>query len=466
MHIRLRSFVASLAAAMIAGGAVTGGVLYKFTPAVAPQATANMTKLQQVYSVLQNQYYMPLEGDKLMEGAIDGLVKAADDPYTTYMNAAETKSFMENISSSFEGIGAELKEEDGNIIVVSPIHGSPAEKAGVKPNDIFLEVNGENIVGMKLTDAVTKIRGPKGTKAVLKIKRPGAENPFELTIVRDTIPLETVFTEMRPDGIGIIRISKESETTASEFTKAFSSLKAQGAKGIVLDMRGNPGGLLDQAIKISSQFVPKGKLILQQKYRDGSVQEARSAGPGTDFPTVVLVDKGSASAAEIISGALRESAGIPLVGETTYGKGLVQTTTDLHDGSLLKYTSAQWLTPEGHQINKQGIKPDYEVKLPDYADLPYPMVEKEYKQGEQDVVIGTVQKMLKALGYEPGREDGLLDAKTGDVLKAFQQANKLEATGTLNPATTAKAITLLQEKIKANDTQMEKAVEVLKGRMK
>ena len=175
MHIRLRSFVASLAAAMIAGGAVTGGVLYKFTPAVAPQATANMTKLQQVYSVLQNQYYMPLEGDKLMEGAIDGLVKAADDPYTTYMNAAETKSFMENISSSFEGIGAELKEEDGNIIVVSPIHGSPAEKAGVKPNDIFLEVNGENIVGMKLTDAVTKIRGPKGTKAVLKIKRPGAE---------------------------------------------------------------------------------------------------------------------------------------------------------------------------------------------------------------------------------------------------------------------------------------------------
>ncbi|HLN62651.1 MAG TPA: S41 family peptidase [Symbiobacteriaceae bacterium] len=461
----MRSFVASLAAAMIAGGAVTGGVLYKFTPAVAPQASANMTKLQQVYSVLQNQYYQPLEGDKLMEGAIDGLVKAADDPYTTYMNAAETKSFMENISSSFEGIGAELKEEDGNIVVVSPIHGSPGEKAGVKPNDIFLEVNGENLVGMKLTDAVTKIRGPKGTKAVLKIKRPGVENPFELTIVRDTIPLETVFTEMRPDGIGIIRISKESETTAAEFTKAFSSLKAQGAKGIVLDMRGNPGGLLDQAIKISSQFLPKGKLILQQKYRDGSVQEARSQGPGNDFPTVVLVDKGSASAAEIISGALRESAGIPLVGETTYGKGLVQTTTDLHDGSLLKYTSAQWLTPEGHQINKQGIKPDYEVKLPDYAELPYPMVEKEYKQGEQAVEIGTVQKMLKALGYEPGREDGLLDAKTGDALKAFQQANKLEATGTLNPATTAKAITLLQEKIKANDTQMEKAIEVLKGRM-
>jgi carboxyl-terminal processing protease len=195
------------------------------------------------------------------------------------------------------------------------------------------------------------------------------------------------------------------------------------------------------------------------------VQEARSQGPGNDFPTVVLVDKGSASAAEIISGALRESAGIPLVGETTYGKGLVQTTTDLHDGSLLKYTSAQWLTPEGHQINKQGIKPDYEVKLPDYAELPYPMVEKEYKQGEQAVEIGTVQKMLKALGYEPGREDGLLDAKTGDALKAFQQANKLEATGTLNPATTAKAITLLQEKIKANDTQMEKAIEVLKGRM-
>jgi carboxyl-terminal processing protease len=409
-----------------------------------------------------------VDSAKAVEGAIDGLVKAvgeaAGDPYTTYMSIEETKGFQESISASFEGIGAEIREENGEIVIVTPIKGSPSERAGLKPNDIILEVNGTRLSGMKASEAALKIRGPKGTEAKLQIKRPGQDAPFGVTIIRDTIPLQTVYTELLPDQIGLITITKESERTGDEFAQAWEELKAKGAKGIILDLRGNPGGLLDQAVKIAEHFVPKDKLILQVKYPDGTVKKYASSGKGQfDLPVVVLVDKGSASAAEIIAGALKESAGITVVGETTFGKGTVQSTSTFSDGSSLKFTSAQWLTPNGNQIHQQGIKPDVEVKLPEYANLPYPVIEREFKQGETAPQIQIVQKMLKPLGYDPGREDGLLDEGTARALKAFQAANGLPQTGTLTPAVVEKGAPLIRNLVKQNDTQLAKGREILQS---
>lgn len=471
MQIRLRYFILSLVAALVVGGVLTGGAVLTWVSATAASAPvpapgagqldSDLAKVAQVYSLLQEQYYHGLDRAKLVEGAIDGMVKALGDPYTSYMQPEEADAFYENVSGSFEGIGAEIRSEEGYIIVVSPIHGSPAERAGLRPNDRLLEVNGITLTGMKVEEAVTHIRGPKGTEARLRIQRPGQEAPFELKLIRDTIPLESVITDMLPDQTAVIRITKVSETTADEFSRALNQVKAKGAKGIILDLRQNPGGLLTGAKAIAEYFVPAGRTLFKVKYTDGGMDVYQSAGHRTDLPVVALIDGGSASAAEILAGALRESAGVKLVGQTTFGKGTVQTTGDLEDGSILKVTIAEWLTPDGNQVHRKGITPDVVVTLPDYADLPYPLVDREYRQGEQAPVIQIIQRMLKALGRDPGRDDGLLDSPTASALQAFQSANQLMPTGTLTEATAQRMTLQLQQLIKENDQQLAKAREVL-----
>lgn len=471
MQIRLRYFIASMAAATVIGGAATGGFIYRteFGPlhqSQAAMAQADLTKASSVYAMLQKGYYKAVDPQTVVNGAIDGMLKSLNDPYSVYMPPVDSKSFQETLSSSFEGIGAEINEVNGHIVVTSPIHGSPSEKAGLKPNDIIAAANGTSLAGMKATDAVKLIRGPKGTTVKLTIQRPGMDTPFDVTITRDTIPLETVSSKLVNGQIGLIRIDQESERTAEELQSALQQMKSQGAKGLILDLRGNPGGLLNVAVDMAQNFVPNGKTIVSIRYRDGKEEVYRSKGHASDVPVVVLVDKGSASAAEILAGALQESAGVKLIGDTTFGKGVVQTTVDLGDGSLVKYTEAEWLTPAGHQIHKVGIKPDFAVQLPDYAGLPYLSVDKEYKPGEYAPAVEMAQKMLKALGNDPGRVDGYVDAATSQALKTFQAANGLPQSGTLTPVTGDKIDAMLQQKVDQNDTQLTKAEDVLQGMMK
>lgn len=459
MHIRGRDFALSLIAAMIAGAVIAGGFFYR------PQAEpAPPSKLDQVQVLLKNGYVAPIDEAKLIDGAINGIVDSLKDPYTNYMGPEQTKQLYQTLTSSIEGIGVEFKEEDGYFVVVTPIAGSPSEKAGLRPGDRILAVNGVNLVGMNGNEAVLHVRGPKGSEAKLLIERAGVEKPFEVVVIRDTIPLETVWSEMLSDSIGIIRIGRESERTADEFVKAMDQLKAKGMQGLIIDLRQNPGGLTNQVVKIAEVFLPKDKVIYQEQYREGEPAIHRSQAESvTEIPVVVLIDKGSASAAEILAGALKESGGVPLVGETTYGKGTVQTVHTFEDQSTIKYTIAQWLTPNGNQIHEKGIKPDYEVRLPDYAYLPYVHLEREYKLGEQDPVLATVQKVLQALGHDPGRTDGLLDEGTARAVQAFQAEGGLPQTGAINPATVQKAYLLLRDKIIETDPQEAKAVEVLRG---
>jgi carboxyl-terminal processing protease len=430
---------------------------------LAPDKHAEFEKLYTTYDKIKDNYYEEVDEEKLVDGAIKGMIKSLDDPYSAYMDKKEASSFDESISSSFEGIGAEIQEQDGKIMVVSPIKGSPAEKAGVKPNDIILSVDGKSVEGLTSSEAVLKIRGEKGTKVDLSISRAGESEPIELTIKRDTIPIETVYAEMLDDGVAKIQVTSFSEHTVQELKTALEEMSKKDMKGLVLDLRGNPGGLLDQAIKMASMFIPNGEVVLQVEDRSGKKQVEKSVNDGElKIPVVVLIDDGSASASEIVAAAVSESADIPLIGVKSFGKGTVQQADYFEDGTNFKYTAAKWLTPEGNWIHKKGIKPDITVKLPDYASLPYISPDKELKASDSSSEVKAAEEMLKEAGHDPGKIDGFFDEATTNAVTAFQREQKIKETGTIKDDTTVKLMQVIQEKILKNDTQVKKAVEVLK----
>lgn len=419
-------------------------------------------KLYNAFDTIQDNYFKEVDEKKLVNGAIDGMLQSLDDPYSDYMNEEEASSFHESISSSFEGIGAEIQEKDGYIIIVSPLKGSPAEKAGLKPNDKVVSVDGKNIQGMGSTEAVLLIRGEKGTTVKLVVQRPGVSEPLNFSIVRDTIPIETVYGEMVTDTIAKVQITTFSENTSTELITILNDLQAKGMKGLVLDLRQNPGGLLNQAVAISSLFVPEGKVLFKVEDRDGNIEEVKSEQKeNPDIPLVVIIDKGSASASEILAGAVSESANVPLVGEKSFGKGTVQRAQDFSDGSNMKYTTEKWLTPEGNWIHEKGIVPDYEVAMPEYANISYIDPEQELKLSVASNQVKAAQQMLKALGIDPGREDGYFDEATQKAVIEFQKQQKMEQTGILKGESTILLMEKLRELLKANDPQVQKAVELL-----
>ncbi|MGE7759843.1 S41 family peptidase [Peribacillus sp. NPDC097895] len=433
----------------------------------APDKHSEFEKLYSTYDTIKDNYYEEIDEDKLVDGAINGMINSLDDPYSAYMDKKEASSFHESISSSFEGIGAEIQEQDGQIMVVSPIKGSPAEKSGIKPNDIILSVDGKSVEGLSSSEAVLKIRGKKGTKVDLSISRAGESAPIELTIKRDTIPIETVYAEMLDDGVAKIQVTSFSEHTVQELKTALEEMSKKDMKGLVLDLRGNPGGLLDQAIDMASLFIPNGEVVLQVEERSGNKEVYKSKNDGElKIPVAVLIDDGSASASEIVAAAVSESADIPLIGVKSFGKGTVQTAQDFEDGSNFKYTAAKWLTPKGNWIHKKGIKPDINVKLPDYASLPYISPDKELKASDSSSEVKAAEEMLKVAGHDPGKIDGFFDQETTNAVKEFQRDQKINETGTIKDDTTVKLMQVIREKILKNDTQVKKAVEVVKKEIK
>lgn len=438
----------------------------KKTDNVAVQDHKGFEKLYAAYDLLQNDYYKKVDQQKLINGAINGMFQSLDDPYSTYMDEQQAQKLHQSISSSFEGIGAEITEKDGSILIVTPIKGSPAEKAGLKPNDKVLSVNGKSLQGVSSSDAVNMIRGKKGTKVELMIQRAGVEGSTKISIIRDTIPIETVYGEMMDDGIAKVQITSFSENTTKELVKVLNDLQKKGMKGLVLDIRQNPGGLLEQAQSIASLFVPNGKVILKVQDRQGNIKEIASSNKDNPkLPLVVVIDKGSASASEILAGALHESAGVTLVGEKSFGKGTVQSVEDFKDGSNIKFTTAKWLTPNGNWIHGKGIKPDIEVALPSYAQLSIINPDLQLKLSDASKDVKTAQEMLKAVGFDPGRTDGFFDEGTKNAVIAFQKKENIEATGIISGKTTMTLMENLREKIIKNDPQIQKAVEVLKTKM-
>lgn len=420
-----------------------------------------ISKLSTVYELLEKRYYRSVDREALIEGALDGLVQALNDPYSEYLNREEVESFSEHIHSSFTGIGAEVTMQDGKVVIVSPIKNSPAERAGLQAGDMILSVNGKSLQGLTLTDAIALIRGPKGTQAKLEIQREGSSASMEIIVVRDDISLETVSSSMLDHQIGYIEIRQFAVNTGESFAEELASLEKQGMQGLIIDVRNNPGGVVDAVQSIAETFVPKGRTIMHLEYRDGKREKTVSNGGGKPYPVAVLINEGSASASEILAAAIRDSAGGALIGKKTFGKGLVQSNIRLNDGSGVKLTIAKWLTPEGDMIDEKGIEPDVAVEQPKLFDAVSVVKDKELAFDMTGDEVRNVQIILEGLGFDPGRTDGYFSESTKAAVTAFQQKYHLAPTGTVNKETALKLEELLIQQIMdpERDVQLRKALE-------
>lgn len=335
----------------------------------APETAENMEKISQAYTLIQKNYLEDVEDQQLIEGAINGMLSTLEDPHSSYMDAEMMGQFNQQIESSFEGIGAEVSMVNDVVTIVAPIKDSPAEKAGLRPNDQVLKVDGESLKGLNLNEAVAKIRGEKGSEVVLEIQRSGVAEPFDVTIVRDEIPVETVYNSIKTvDGkkTGVLEITNFSENTAAEVKEQLTMLENEGIEGLVIDVRANPGGLLNSVKEILELFVPKDIPYLQIEDQNGQKTPYYSdLEEKKNYPISVLIDEGSASASEILAVAMKEM-GYDVVGQPSYGKGTVQQAVPMGDGSSIKLTFYKWLSPNGTWINESGVEPTIEVEQPDY----------------------------------------------------------------------------------------------------
>jgi carboxyl-terminal processing protease len=426
-----------------------------------------LEKIGKAYKIISSQYVEDVDEQKLIEGAIQGMINTLKDPYSVYMNKETAEKFSESLDSSFEGIGAEVSMVDGKVTIVAPFKDSPAEKAGLKPNDQIISVNGESVEGLDLYEAVLKIRGKKGTKVRLEILRPGVKEVLKIDVVRDEIPIETVHADVKKyhgKNVGYIEITSFSENTAQDFKKKLDELEKKNIDGLVLDVRGNPGGYLQSVEEILKELVPKDKPYVQIEDRNGEKQRFFSPlSKKKDYPISVLIDRGSASASEILAAALKEAGGYEIVGEKSFGKGTVQQALPMGDGSTIKLTLYKWLTPDGNWIHKKGVEPTVEAKQPEYYYANPIQVEKELKFDMNNEQIKNAQIMLKGLGFDPGRTDGYFSKETELAVKAFQKANKLSVTGKIDQKTAQMLDTKIMELIRngKNDIQLENAMKVL-----
>jgi carboxyl-terminal processing protease len=379
MRNRRFIFTVAILAALIAG--YTGGVAHsryqqaKTRDAIVtqvvnrdgPALAVDFNLFWQVWDRLHDRFVDSdsLDAQKLVYGAISGMVDAAGDPYTVFMEPVTTRQFQEDVEGSFSGIGIEVGKRDGAITVIAPINDSPAYHAGLKAGDVILKVDGAETDEWTVEEAVRHIRGQKGTTVHLTLFREGEEDILEFDIVRNTIRIPAVEWKMLDGKVAYIQIFSFNANVDEEFAKASREIVAAGAQRIILDVRNNPGGFLDSAVSLSGSFLLPNSLVVQEKFSDDNIDELRSSGTGrfAQLPAVILINGGSASASEIVAGALHDIRAIRLVGEKTYGKGSVQQIEGFYNGSSLKVTIAKWLTPNGISISDTGIVPTDEVIL-------------------------------------------------------------------------------------------------------
>lgn len=401
-HFKAITIVVAL---LIAGGSFFAGVWYGYenrpgaekvlgvagkepTPAL---SEIDFNPFWDVWAKLEEKFVDKGKIDRknLVNGAISGLVKSLGDPYTEFLPPAQTKQFQEDIKGSFSGIGAEIGIRRGTLTIISPLKGSPAERTGLKAGDKILRINATSTQDLLLDEAVRMIRGEKGTEVKLLILRDTFDTPKEYTIRRDEIKIEIISTEQKSNGIFVIKLNHFTENAAYEFRKAIQQFYDSGSNKLIFDLRNNPGGYLTISVDIASWFIPSGEIVARERYASGEEDIYRSNGYRLleEVPVVVLINEGSASAAEIVAGALRDIRGIKLVGAKTFGKGSVQEVELLDDGSSLKITIAKWLTPKGTEINGIGLEPDVKVELP-------PTEEQDPKR---DLILEKGIEMLKGL---------------------------------------------------------------------
>lgn len=330
----------------------------------ANRSSADFNQFWDVWDKIQSSYVKESVSETdMLYGAISGLVGSLGDPYSLYFPPKEADQFAKDLSGELEGIGAEIGIKEEQLMVISPLPDSPAEKADLKAGDKILAIDKESSFGMDVNTAVSKIRGKAGTSVVLTISREGQKDSQEITITRSKIIIPSIIFSYKPNGIAYLRVMQFNEDTKKKMSKYVKEINSKPTKGIILDLRNNPGGYLDTAIDMASYWITDGPVV-KEKGRNGLDVQHNTSGahPLANIKTIVLVNKGSASASEIVAGALQDTKKGILLGEQTFGKGSVQDLQDFADGSALKLTIAEWFTPNGKNINKEGIKPNIEMK--------------------------------------------------------------------------------------------------------
>ncbi|RNA67530.1 S41 family peptidase [Alteribacter keqinensis] len=424
-------------------------------------------KFHKAYSIIMDRYVEAFDEEELLEGAINGMLEVLDDPYSVYMDQETAREFMDSLDSSFEGIGAEVSMTNGKVTIVAPFRDSPAEKAGLRPNDQIVGIDGDSIEGLSLYEAVLQIRGEKGTTVTLTVERPGVSEELNIDVVRDTIPIETVTSELiEEDGakIGLIEIRSFSESTATDFEEQLHALEKEGIDGLVIDVRGNPGGFLQSVEDIGNLLVPGGEPIVQIENREGErIRHVSNLEEEKEYPIATLINEGSASASEILAAALKEAGGHHVVGETTFGKGTVQQTLQLGDGSELKLTLFRWLTSDGNDINEVGVEPTEEVRQPDFFYVSPVQAEDPLEFDMNSEQVENAQLMLEGLDYDPGRTDGYFSSETEEAVRAFQDDEGLDVTGVIDEDTAWALQDRVVEAVRdrENDLQFKRAIELL-----
>lgn len=354
-----------------------------------PMGTTNVNFSQfwTVWNKLENGYYdkTKIDGQKMLNGAIAGMVESLEDPFTVYLPPVQNDRFKQGLAGQFSGIGAELGMKDKNIIVIAPLSGSPAEKAGVKAGDVILKVNNEATLGWTTAKAVEKIRGEKGTEVSLSLGRKDISKPIDVKIVRDVITIKSVegwikpvtdidtidneFKKGKQGDVAYVRLSQFGDSTNKDWVALINDITMKigsnkNFKGIILDLRNNPGGYLNDAVFISSEFLDVGRtVVIEDNGIDKKELKVTRRGLLNDQKVVILINKGSASASEIVAGALRDNEKVTLIGETSFGKGTIQQAEDLGEGAGLHVTVAKWLTPNETWVNGKGLTPDVSAEL-------------------------------------------------------------------------------------------------------
>jgi len=373
LFLMLTVATASFAAGYYTGSAASRGYpLAQVLSSMLPQAPAEpaaaspddqLEILRQVWMLIDKEFYkQPVDHAALLREAIKGMLNALGDPHTVYLDPRTSQRQREQTAQVFSGIGARIMEQDGRIHIQAVFPDSPAQKAGLQAGDVIVKVDGISIAGLGADEVAQRVRGREGTPVVLTVQR-GGSDPVDLTVTRGRVFIPSISTKVVGENVGYIQLWTFGARTTDELRNALREMNEKRVQGLILDLRGNPGGLLDTALNVASQFLPEGTVILYEQRGDGQLipYKAQGSGLGRDLPMVILVNRYSASASEIVAGALAEHGRALVIGERTYGKGSVQLPHNLKDGSQVRITVARWLTPKQQSISDKGVTPDIEV---------------------------------------------------------------------------------------------------------
>ena len=384
----------------------------------------DLTKITDAVNLIQNLFVGKSDPTKkeLYQAAIAGMVNSLNDPYSEYFSKEDFESFSEDMDGNYVGVGMSIDKKKGEpLVVVSPFIGSQASKAGMKIGDKVIKVDNKDIIALTSTDAVKLLKGEKGTKVVLDVIREGTKGTFKVEIIRDEIKLEFVESKMLDNKVGYVSLLRFGNNTGQEIEAHIKKLQAQGMKSLIFDLRSNPGGSLGEAQDISSLFI-KQKLVVLLKYKDGSKKEYNRTFQNLgDFPLVVLVNGGSASASEIVTGALKDYKRALIIGEKTFGKGIVQQIIPIGDGEAIKLTIAQYFTPKGNYIHEKGIEPDIKVEMNEILAI------KGYANDSEEAKANRMKELEAVIVKEKGQEEATKIISAGDtqLKRAIEEITKM-----------------------------------------